>query len=224
MFESIRELTESRLFPSKTHFRNYTLRDIADFTFLYFLIIQVLKHEFEFLSKVDTYAKNTYKFGDFMQYRQTGNDLYQMLHVLFNESAQENLKDPRNNDILRRRIRPSAAAIRFYLRMVSDKPQVSRDRRSLFDLEQQLAIEDSGYKNIRRLVEKWSELSNDARSLAITRLLLAFRSRAFRSEMLPWLEDLSRRRRYEIGDVCNPETGENCEKFSGLRYYRWRRH
>src|SRR5690606_22641112 len=87
-------------------------------------------------------------------------------------------------------------------------------------LENSLNIDRSDYKSIRRLVTEWQNITDQARSLAVTRLLLAFRAKARRSELLPVLEKLAKIKKYEIKGAKNPEkegtTSGDLLKVSGL--------
>ncbi len=83
------------------------------------------------------------------------------------------------------------------------------DQRFLLKLENGLQIDTSNYKSIRRLAGEWSSLDQGARQLVMTRLLLAFKNRAAKSELLPVLEKLAKQENLLIKDVKDPESKES---------------
>ena len=214
-YETLKDLTESRLIRSSYSFRKYNLREIADLTFLYFLILQVLRSEYEFAPKARDYAKKTLTgSSSFENWRRNGTDLYMLLYMsnmLEHAEGWDSLKNKDANEILANRLDLKIGPVKHWLRTIDSEPDPRKDHRFLYGLENQLAVRNSGYKAVRRLVEDWENMDNHKRSLAVTRLLQAVRSDAPNSELKPYLERLSRKRRFEIRGVCNPETGKGCD-------------
>ena len=58
-------------------------------------------------------------------------------------------------------------------------------------LESGLRITDSYLKNIRRVASNWNIQSKTTKKATLTRLLQLFRTKARRSELLPYLESLA---------------------------------
>lgn len=214
-FETLKDLTESRIIRSKHNLRKYNLRDIADLTFVYFLTLQVLRSEFEFAPKAKEYARKTLQgSSSFDNWRPGGTDLYFLVyisHMLENAEGWDQMKNKNANEILARRIDLKIGPIKLWLRNIDKQPDRSKDHRFLYGLEQQLVIRESNFKSVRRLVEEWEGITDHQRRLSVTRLLQALRHHAPNSELLPYLERLSRKRRFEIKGVCNPETGRGCD-------------
>lgn len=208
-FEFIKDLNESRIFSSRSNFGRYSLREVANGAFLYFLTIQILRNELEYKNKIKQYSYSVIQYQGYDNYKSTGNDLYQFLYILKNaEELSDELKNEGNNLRLAKRIRINKLAIHQWLNNVYKPIHTSIDHRFLYDLEQSLVITDYSYKAIRRMVEEWPDLTTDQRQHAITRLLQALRYKYARSELLPWIDDYSRRRGYELKGVDNAETGE----------------
>lgn len=204
-FEFLQEIQESRLISNKRNLKNYTYAEISEITFLYFLAIQILRNELEYMVRIKNYVQPSIHHGNFDLHISSANDLYQLLHVVYNRTAQEqlqNFKKP-NNPTIR------SQTIRSWLRDISNPRDKSKDHRFLFALENGLDISNSSYKAIRRLVEEWDELTQTRKQLVMTRLLQAFRSNAGKSEILPWLEQFARKRKLEIEDAANPEEEHN---------------
>jgi hypothetical protein len=80
-------------------------------------------------------------------------------------------------------------------------------------MERALKISTSNYKSMRRILADWPQphVTTDAKSLVMTRLLQAIRAKAHRGELMPELERLSKIRKWEIVNACDPETGKNCD-------------
>ena len=215
-FEFIKDLNESRLFSSKSNYSRYTLREVTDITFLNFLTIQVLRNEIEYKNKIRSYVYNTLAHRDYKKYQSSGNDLYQLLYIIFN--AEELVNDLKRNDYsnnsLARRISIRKEAVNLWLTNVYKPINTVIDHRFLYSLEQSLKIENQSYKAIRKMVECWGDITPDKKQLAVTRLLQALRYKASRSELLPWLERFSRDKSLEIKNVDNAETGEKYTGFN----------
>lgn len=207
-FEFISQIQESRLISNKRNLRNYTHEEIEEITFLYFLTIQILRNELEYVARINRYVSTITQHGNFDLYISSANDLYQLLHILYNKNAQTELKSA--NKFSMPDIR--SQTIRTWLRNISDSRDKSKDHRFLFALENGLNISNNSYKAIRRLVEEWDYLTQTQKQLATTRLLQALRFKARKSELLPWLEQLSKKRNLELTDTSNPE--ENNDQAS----------
>jgi hypothetical protein len=104
----------------------------------------------------------------------------------------------------------SNIALQFLRNCFASKYNTDNQRKLLVQLEQQLHITTTNYRSIRRLSVEWNtnKIDTEAKQLVITRLLQALRYKAYRAEILPQLEKLAKLKRYELVNVCNPETGE----------------
>ena len=205
--EFIQEIQESRLISNKRNLKNYTYQEIADIAFLYFLTIQILRNELEYMTRIKKYVSATTRFYNFDTYRSSGNDLYQLLHVLYNHSAQKELKNYKK--FVHPTVRSQALVI--WLNNISAPRNNAKDHRLLFAIENGFDIKNTSYKAIRRLVEEWDGITQTQKQLSITRLLQAMRAHAPKSELLPWLEQFARKRKLEIEDAANPEQQHSAQ-------------
>lgn len=207
--EFISSLTESKLFPSNNSLRKFTSRDILDLCLMYFCAITILKDEFKWLSMIQKYCMMSYKGGNWDRITFASNDLVFILHVILGSGAQADdsrskLKDQENSKLLLDRVNLSANEIARYLHSISENQHVNPSR-FLLKLDHGLAIEDSNYHSVRRLVQDWPSLTHHEKQLVITRMLQFFRIHAPKAEMLKYIEQLSKSQRLELKGVVNPE-------------------
>ena len=72
-------------------------------------------------------------------------------------------------------------------------------------LEEDLDLQNSNYRSIRRLVQDWPRLNKMQKQLVITRMLQYFRVHALRSELYSYIRDLSRSQGLEMKNAHNAE-------------------
>lgn len=218
----IRELYESKQFSSSYVLKQMNAKDVTEFTFLYFCTLQILKYEFEWAPTIAKYAQKTNQHGGFDYMYYSGTDLYVLLHVLcgrYNNDARDLLKDKDSNELLFDKIKIDHNQIRkFLMNTARNKDERSFERRFLLRLESDLVIGNIAYKSIRRLAQDWPDLTYTQKTLCITRLLQVFRTRLSKSELRPYLENMAKKQNLELKDVCDPESGKNCnvERSSGM--------
>lgn len=206
----LNELFESHLVPSRHHLQSFTLRDFADFTFLYCIVLYLLKEDFTLAPVAARYAEHTHPSSGFNRFYLGATDLRIMVTgLLGEETITDNLTDRLANDRLLSRLNLDESQMRRFLHNISQYgPNTQWDKQFLFKLERDLNIENSNYRSVRRLAIEWDKLSTSDKKLVVTRLLQAFRARIRRSELLPYLEQLAGDNSLEMKDVNNPETGE----------------
>jgi hypothetical protein len=207
-------LTESRLIPNTHTLRTWNGRDIADFTFLYLLSIEILRHEMATSHAMSTYSNSALRWGNFNAFVGNANDLYILLHILTgknNQSAKEALADNVASNKFLDHLVVDPNKVKSYLRNVAlEQYQPAWSRQFFLDLEAKLKIQTSNYRSIRRLVVDWPILNKADRQLVMTRLLQAFRARMLRSEIKGHLEKLAATQKLELKNVANPETGQQA--------------
>lgn len=208
-FEFIKSLSESSLIRSEGSLKKFTARDVADYIFLYFMALEILRTEFDSAPFAVSYAEKTLAPGNIDSFRNTGTDLFLLIYTLFgknNENAFKNLDNQQANEVFIKSLGFDWTQAKKYLNGINHGNQASSsDRQFLLKLDTMLQIKISDYKSIRRLVVEWAELEQQERQVVMTRLLLAFRTRIARSEILPELERIAKINRLEIPGVKNPE-------------------
>lgn len=211
--EFITSVNEGLFFTRKASLEKMDLEQCTNYAFLILCALNVLRHEKETMAFAADYASKTLLYGVFKGFRSTATDLYNLLAILQdpNQANLEKLKQHSSNMFIAQRIHMPVLQTKSYLRDVAmGKLDENKDRQFFFKLDQGLNITNNDYSAIRRLTSDWHKLDNRQRKLAMTRLLLALRHMGT-SDILKQLEHLSRSKNYEIKDVCDPETGENCD-------------
>lgn len=208
-YELIQDLTESRLLRTKQSFKTYTAKDIAELAFVYFISLEILSSEFDYLSDAKDYAKKTIMYGNFNSFRFSGTDMYMLLYVLLGNDEVELKGDKENNDLFLNNINPNMMNIkRYFLNLRKGEPNQTFNRRFLLKLQQELDITVANYRSMRILVSDWKNISKPQKKLVMTRLLQVFRARAIRSELRTFIESLAKGQKLEIKGVDNAETGK----------------
>ena len=210
----VNTFTESRLFPAITSFKKYTSKDTTDLVFLYFISLEILKNDFEYIHVVTAYAKKTAWYNGFENIHPGATDLYLLLHQI-TKKDEHTFKPHKNNDVFLKTIQTDEDEILAYLRRIARNQSImSVDRKFMISLEEDLEITDSCYRSMRRLCYMWKDLTEHQKKLLITRLLMALRHRARLCDLLPYIEHLANKDKLELQNVYNPETKEKPKETS----------
>jgi hypothetical protein len=197
----IRDLCESKLFPSLATLDRKTPAEVAEITYLYLLALRIMLHEDEVRHWTKSYAQKSAQWGNFSLWRSNGTDLYVLLHALqVRGKDEEHGVYPINH-----------AQVLQWLRNASHgRSDEALVRRIFMRLDFDLRVRHESMRSLRRLIMDWPNLTDYHKRLAVTRLLQFLRSRAPRSEVLVMFDRLADVKDFEIGGVCNMETGEGC--------------
>lgn len=205
----LKELCESALIRTTVQMHQYDARDIADFAYLYFLTLQVLREDFHSVPFTQAYAGVTLRWGaHFDKFASAGNDLYVLLHILSGHSRDYLNHSLANAAFFKHFHMDLHQAVWMLRQLNSNQRSASTETRFLMQLERELKIDSSNYKSCRRLINNWNSIEKADQRLVITRLLQAFRTRMNRSELLAPLQAFSDRHNMELKGVTNAETGE----------------
>lgn len=202
----IGSLTESRLFRTESMIKMLNARDIADCLFLYCITLTIFKNTYETSGFTYHYVKKTQLFSNFDIFRTNYNDLCALIYVLSKKENFEKYSKTLNDKLLINKVQLNMKEMQQWLRDIYrgvDTP--TRDRRFLLSLQNNLHIDNSIYRTLRRLATEWRVIDFEAQRLTITRLLQVYRRKFRRSELLPVLEGISEIYNLEIKDAENPE-------------------
>lgn len=200
----IKDLNESQMYRSKQAIQRVNARQVADHAFMDLIALWILYNEFEFAPNAMAMAGKTAQYNGFKNYRQNGTDLYMNLHII-SENRQDLLDSTADGVLLDRIMLDSNMVVRHLRRLASNSQSESQVRMTLQQLERSLQIENSNYRSVRRLAQSWPELNTGQKRLAITRMLMFYRTQARRSEMFGMLEALARSKNLEASSATNPE-------------------
>jgi hypothetical protein len=205
----IRDLCESRLFPSRHRLRVYTAREVSDLLFLYILALQILRSDFDMMHVAVAYVRGTVKHGNFTRFRFNATDLHVLIHQILSGDIADLKKNKSNAAFVESLTLDEVELYRWLARIARNQNNPAADRRFLLALQDDLRIADGSFRAMRRLIIHWGEDSTRTeQQLVMTRLLMAFRRRAPKSELLPYLEKLAKRDKLELkgSTIRNPET------------------
>jgi hypothetical protein len=202
------DLNESALLRTVSQLHHINAKDVADFTFLYFLTLQVLREDFHAVPFTQAYANTTLRWGaHFDRFSSAGTDLYVLLHVCEGHSR-ESLGDTLASRAFFKNFHLTQHQVVWALRQLGyNQRSPSTETRFLIQLERELKVDSSNYKSCRRLIASWGTIDTADKRLVITRLLQAFRTRMPRSELLAPLQAMSDRHNMELKGATNAETG-----------------
>jgi hypothetical protein len=209
------KLGESSLLASFSSVNRYSARDIADLTFLYCIALHVLRANWETASFAKTYAHKTIIYGNWDSPHINGTDLYQLLNITLYHSEKfiNHLKNHEaSQHLLHDILLQSSDVKRFLNNIMGSHYDDHLSGVLLLRFERNLRIGVTNYKSVRRICSDWnsSHVDDEAKSLAVTRLLQAMKYRALRGDLMSPLQNLAREQKLEITTACNPESGENC--------------
>lgn len=228
-FYLINDLNESVLFPSKEVLKKYTVEDVANLVFLYFLTIQVLKNEFDTAKFAIDYLHKTFRTAELNSIHHYATDLNWLLYALLSKNTAL-FKEHSGNSVELKKINIDQYFIKMWVRdSFKLKASDDQDRRFFIVLEKMLNIRLSDYRSMRYFATNWMNITDDQRKLTITRLVFALRKFSSRSELYSVVNELIKKKHFFIIGAENPEKagflskdemrnrilGENCDTASG---------
>jgi hypothetical protein len=190
-------VSESRLLPFLSSLSNLNQDNADNLVFLYLVSLQLLRLEPSTQKFAQRYAKKTLSYSNFQQWHHGAPDLYDLLYFVLNKET------PLVNERLVKNFLKNIQNTNF------DQKQASQ---ILYQMENSLRIKTQNYRSIRRIVADWTSphIDLEGKKLSVTRLLQALRSRAARGDIVHELDNLANSHNWELKDVCDPETGQNC--------------
>ncbi len=209
------ELSESKLLPSLSAIGRYSGKDLAELCFLYLIALHVLRCNRGHVDFAKNYALHTYN-PPYVWSKGTSTDLHQFVSILVDHthSLQSRAKLKKSSQQIFDSLHLSETDIKKFLSNVkSSYYDENMAGQLLLKFEQQLNISVSNYRSVRRISSDWnkSHVDDEARSLAITRLLQALSNKAPNGDMVQALKRLAEEQNLLLQNVCDPETGKNCE-------------
>jgi len=212
------ELRESRLFRSSHELSNKTAEDIKNISFLYFLTLSIMSEEFSTATFAQDYLIKTFKHGSkFERASRTDTDLYWCLHIIFENQYQilKSSHEEENKMELEKINLDKFKVLQWVRKTIKATTTQSDTSRFLTILENSLKINNSDYKDLRRLISRWSDLSNQQRTIVCTRLLFALNRYARMSEIYPEFSNFVKGKGYLWKDAKDPEIPDH----SGLKQF-----
>lgn len=190
-------ISESKLLPTLSVAKKIHIDDVKNLVFLYLITLHILRQYENTAIQASNYARRTGTSRKTLYLSLAHTDLYELLSLL-SDKAQI----------------PITYINQFIDNLKNQHYDLVKANRLLLAIEYDLNILITNYKSIRRIATSWdkSYVSHEARSLAITRLIQALEKRAQTGDILPQLKKLANYENLLLKNVCNPETGKNCEE------------
>ena len=212
----MKSIRESSLLQSLSSIKRYNARNVADLTFLFLITLHVLRSEWSSAPNAKLYASQTLAFGNWIDVKSSNTDLYQMLVILMShkEYVTNLLQNHKASDALIHDIDLDPSDIKRFLRNIASSTyDFNLASRMLYQLERDLRITTTNYKSVRRICSDWntSHIDDEAKMLAITRLLQALKAKAPNGDLTRQLDALAHHEKLILANACNPETGKNCQ-------------
>lgn len=190
------ELSESRLFRTTASFGNLTGRTIADLLYLNTLMMLMFIQDKEQRDYAVAYTRKTTQFGPFALFRTTSTDLYLLAFAMkYPDHKSLNIKS-KDEKFLNSCSFHNRRYYNFMRKMGTIEPTRSESGAFLIRLENQLKINNSLYKQLRRLILDWRDLKYSQKQLVVSKLLQQLRLKGRGGESFQHLVAMKRERQY----------------------------
>lgn len=204
--EFLQQFNESSQYRTKDKIKQTDLRTIADNAFMDMLALIICYFEFDTSSSAVSYAKKTSQSLNFKLYKNYGTDLYLLLHTVATKDPNLIAGDPNSQTLLTRIGLNQPRTISFLQAIAGTRLTASLMRQFLQQFERELGITNGVYKSLRRMVQEWPMLNQSQKSIAATRLMQFYRTKAPRSDMFIMLQRAAKSQNLEITDTTDKES------------------
>ena len=193
----LKELTESQLFTSKTGFRKHTGRELVEMLYLNIMAFRILTIEDEHFAR--NYARKTKYYNGFSNWHFTNiTDLYLLVYGV----TSGDIEVSQSTDGYLKTVNFDEKKFLLWVKAVSSGEKVAESYASRFFLtiDQQLKINNTTYRSIRRLVGNWTDIGKHEQKLAITRLLQLMHDKSRSSDLLHQLEKIAHEKNLKLSN------------------------
>jgi hypothetical protein len=205
MLEFLGTLSESRLFPSVSHLRQYRADELSELAVLYICGLYVLFRNKSTEKFAASYARQTVQYGtNFSKWHSGSSDLYVLLHALEAPGVQLDDEDD-SNDFKKHLAIP--ATLNQWLKDMAHGFLPKTHRTMFARLDSDFRIHNSSIRAVRRMAADWDHLDQHERQLTMTRLLQLMKNRAPKGELLPKLQMMAQHNNLELRNACDKDTG-----------------
>lgn len=181
----IKEIHEARLIRTKGDLR-YSYKDVCEHLYLIVLTLEFLSRLKEGRSVAEKYAQATASYINYTEFRMNATDLYNMIYFVQEDPAKvQELFGSEDSKKLRQITQLPRMELNRWLLKVSD-PQ-SRTLYFFFRLEDELHIQSSELKDIRRMLAFKNPTSQDLQIISY-KILNMFRHKMPLFDLKPELE------------------------------------
>jgi len=192
MFEFIKNLCESSLFPSKQSLEKYSKHQLADRLLLYICAMHILFSESSSEHQwAKDYARKTIQYHDFDTWYNSSTDLYVLLYSILNKDEDWT------------GFRLQSSMIKTFLQDgINNEKHQAHIQKLFIRLDQDLNITNDGFRSLRRVVMDWDKLERKEKKVALTRIIQYMNEHMSNAEILSKLKSLSNQKNFHI-DLSN---------------------
>jgi hypothetical protein len=171
------EITEGRLYRTTRNFQQLDGRDVANLLYLGTLTLLMLSRDDVQHDYAVNYARKTTQYGGYTLFRTHGTDLYLLaFQVAHPKNKSVSLDDKLISKLFLDRLKFQDSEHWLFVREISRNTVTSGRAASYFyRLENQLKITDARYKQWRRLVIDWRNISESQRQRVVSAIAHEYR-------------------------------------------------
>ena len=204
--EFMQEIYEARMTRNSSNQRVLTYTDCCERLYLSVVILDLLRQFPKYAKAAENYAYQTTRTSNYKSFRISGTDLYNFIYFVDgDDSALNKLKDPGAAKALRQTTHLPIMSLNGYLTQIASGAKPTSSVSLFISLENSLHIANTEYKNTRRSISNFSDLSKTDKKKTVTRLLLAARAKLRSSDIIDDLEKLAVEQDFETGLVKDTE-------------------
>lgn len=204
--EFIKEIFEARMTKDDGSSQKLTYTDCGERLYLILLTLEMMNQYPEFRLPVKNYCKKTVGFELYKFYRIMGTDLYNFIYFLVgDDSAQRKLKEPDVAIAAKKSIRIPVRDLNRYLNELALGKNPLLVSSLFIKLENSLRITNDTYKEIRRFLSNWKQLTIAERQRAFTLLVYAVRAKLRSSDIIDDFEKFAALKNLETEKIPDNE-------------------
>jgi len=202
----IKDLEEARMTRTGTDQRKLTYADCTERLYLSLLVLELLRRNPKFSSKVKSYADNTSRYNGYDKFRLGASDMYNFIYFVSGpEEAQDRLRDPGAAKIAAKQSTLSLNVLNGYLHKLRAGVLLVDAEQIILKVEKSLKVTNTDYKEIRRGITHFESLSDTSKKKVVTKLLFAARAKLRSSDLIDDLEKLATDGNFETSAVLDTE-------------------
>lgn len=204
--EFIKEIFEARMTKDDGSSQKLTYTDCGERLYLILLALEMMNQYPEFRLPVKNYCKKTVGFELYKFYRIMGTDLYNFIYFLVgDDSAQRKLKEPDVAIAAKKSTRVPVRDLNRYLNELALGKNPLLVSSLFIKLENSLRITNDTYKEIRRFLSNWKQLTIAERQRAFTLLVYAVRAKLRSSDIIDDFEKFAALKNLETEKIPDNE-------------------
>ena len=183
----LKYVSEGKVIRRHSDLGRFTFPEVTERIYLSFLALCLMNSNTATKGFTKTYADQTLMYGGFDRVRMTANDLHNMLAIVSGDpEITKKLANKDQAQAMRQRQPVPVMAVRRYLRTFEDPYKF------LTQLERALDIRDANYRNLRRAISDYMNLSDKTKKQATAKLLQLLKNKLPGTDLYRQIQNISR--------------------------------